>query len=188
MKKLEILIGLVIFTGLSFCVCAQEVTNNPADILGDTNPTPLKPVVITADPLRKAQTTIPQPVSVLRQEGLQTRDLNNIGEAVSRELGVSSADFGSAVGRPVIRGLGGARVRVLENGIGTMDVSTISPDHAVAAEALFADQIEIFRGSSALLYGSGASSEMELFKGYLRGAGLHPLIRKCGGSESSAGA
>ncbi|WP_300088534.1 TonB-dependent receptor [uncultured Nitrosomonas sp.] len=157
MKKLEILIGLVTFTGLSFCVCAQEVTSNPADIPGDTNPTPLKPVVITADPLRKAQTTIPQPVSVLRQEGLQTRDLSNIGEAVSRELGVSSADFGSAVGRPVIRGLGGARVRVLENGISTMDVSTVSPDHAVAAEALFADQIEIFRGSSALLYGSGAS-------------------------------
>ncbi|MDL1867165.1 hypothetical protein FBR06_07980 [Betaproteobacteria bacterium PRO4] len=69
-----------------------------------------------------------------------------------------------------------------------MDVPTSCSDHAVATEALFADQIEIFRGSSALLYGSGASSEMELFKGYLRGAGLHPLIRKCGGSESSAGA
>lgn len=46
---------------------------------------------------------------------------------------------------------------MLEDGIGTMDVSTISADHAVAAEVLFADQVEIFRGSSALLYGSGAS-------------------------------
>lgn len=86
-----------------------------------------------------------------------TRDVRNIGEAVSQELGVSSSDFGPGAGRPVIRGLTGARVRVLEDGIGTMDVSTISPDHAVAAEPLFADQIEIFRGPSALMYGSGAS-------------------------------
>lgn len=117
----------------------------------------LEPLTIKADPLGRAQTDIARPVSVLKRERLLTRDMRNIGEAVSQELGVSSSDFGPGVGRPIIRGLAGARVRVLEDGIGTMDVSTISPDHAVAAESLFADQIEIFRGPSALLYGSGAS-------------------------------
>lgn len=161
MKKLEALIGLITFTGLSFCVCAQEVTNSPvreSEVTDRTSiKTSLKPVVVTADPLSGDQADIAQPVSVLQRERMQTRDLRNIGEAVSQELGVSSSDFGPAVGRPVIRGLSGARVRVLEDGIGTMDVSTISADHAVAAEVLFADQVEIFRGSSALLYGSGAS-------------------------------
>jgi iron complex outermembrane receptor protein len=53
--------------------------------------------------------------------------------------------------------MSGGRVRVLEDGIGTMDASTISADHAVSTEPLFARQVEIFRGPSTLLYGSGAS-------------------------------
>ncbi|MCC7136014.1 MAG: TonB-dependent receptor [Nitrosomonas sp.] len=117
----------------------------------------LQPVTVTADPLGRKTVNIAQPASILKRGRLLTRDVRNIGEAVSQELGVSSSDFGPGAGRPVIRGLTGARVRVLEDGIGTMDVSTISPDHAVAAEPLFADQIEIFRGPSALMYGSGAS-------------------------------
>ncbi len=147
----------MIFMGLSSGACAQEKVSNPVHEPGAADPVSLKPVIITADPLRGAQTDVTRPVLILSRDRLQARDLRSMGEAVSQEPGVSSSDFGPAVGRPVIRGLGGARVRVLEDGIGTMDVSTVSPDHAVAAEVLFADQIEIFRGSSALLYGSGAS-------------------------------
>lgn len=147
----------MVFSGLSFCACAQGVTDNPVRSSKETDPTLLKSIVITADPAGGARSDIAQPVTVLSRSHLQTRDLRNIGEAVSQELGISASDYGSAVGHPVIRGLSSARVRVLENGIGTMDVSTVSPDHAVATEVLFADQVEIFRGASALLYGSGVS-------------------------------
>jgi iron complex outermembrane receptor protein len=54
------------------------------------------------------------------------------------------------------RGLEGARVKMLENGMAVSDVSGLSNDHAVAAEGAVAQQIEILRGPAALLYGSGA--------------------------------
>ncbi len=88
---------------------------------------------------------------------MNKRSIQNIGETVSHELGVSSSDFGAGVGRPVIRGLGGGRVKVLESGISTMDTSTVSNDHATTSEPVFAEQIEILRGPATLLYGSGAS-------------------------------
>ena len=108
------------FVGLSSCVCAQEITNNPVRKSEVTDRALfkklLKPVVVTADPLSGEQADIPRPVTVLQRERMQTRDLRTVSDAVSQELGVSSSDFGPAVGRPVIRGLGGPRVRVLEDG------------------------------------------------------------------------
>ena len=98
-----------------------------------------------------------QPVSVLRGDDLRRKREASLGDTLSRELGVASSSFGPGAGRPIIRGLDGPRIRVLENGIGTLDISSISPDHAVTAESLNASQIEILRGPATLLYGSGAS-------------------------------
>ncbi|HMM76444.1 MAG TPA: TonB-dependent receptor [Gammaproteobacteria bacterium] len=137
---------------LSFAAQAAMAAETEAATAGSE-----EQVVVTADPLRRADAHLAQPVSVLRGETLQRQPLRNIGEAVSNQLGVTSADFGPSVGRPTIRGLSGTRVRVLDDGVGTMDVSSVSPDHAVAIEPLLARQIEIFRGPATLLYGSGAS-------------------------------
>ncbi len=114
-------------------------------------------IIITADPLGYADGHFVAPSQVLDAEALRTRSLRSIGETVANELGVNASDFGASVGRPVIRGLGGARVRVLENGLGSFDLSTISADHAVSSEPIFARQVEILRGPATLLYGSGAS-------------------------------
>ena len=114
-------------------------------------------VIVTADPLSAVDNHLIQPVQVLTREDLRKRNTSNIGEALANEPGVSSADFGPGAGRPIIRGMGGSRVKILENGISTMDVSTLSADHAVTTEPVFARQIEILRGPATLLYGSGAS-------------------------------
>lgn len=110
-------------------------------------------VVVTAHPLGDTLVT----PSVVDADEMRRRDAHNVGEAIAGEPGVTVSDFGPGVGQPVIRGLTGARVKVLSDGIGALDVSTISADHAPAAPVLAAEQIEIFRGPATLLYGSGAS-------------------------------
>lgn len=137
-------------------VPAAEAPGHHGDHEPDTHHR-LEEIRVTADPLDRTTTHIVQPTNVLDRDRLLTRNLRSIGETVADELGVTSSDFGPSVGRPIIRGLSGARVRVLEDGIGTMDVSTISADHAVALEPVFAEQVEIYRGPASLLYGSGAS-------------------------------
>ena len=117
----------------------------------------IEEIIITADPLGDVEAHLMQPVRVLTKNELNTRSIRNIGETVANEPGVSSSDFGAASGRPVIRGLAGSRVSVLENGISTLDVANMSVDHAVSTEPGSARQVEIFRGPATLLYGSGAS-------------------------------
>jgi iron complex outermembrane receptor protein len=95
------------------------------------------------------------PVTVLSDEELCLKVGHSIGETLKNELGITSQSFGPGVGTPVIRGQSGARVRVLNNGIGSNDVSAISPDHATSVEPLLAERIEVLRGPGTLLYGSG---------------------------------
>lgn len=97
-----------------------------------------------------------QSVEVLNGEELNRKKSNTVGEAVNNELGVSSTYFAPGASRPIIRGLGSNRVRVLENGIDSLDASSVSEDHAVSIEPYFADQIEILRGPATLRYGPGA--------------------------------
>jgi iron complex outermembrane receptor protein len=96
------------------------------------------------------------PVTVLSNEELRLKVGHSIGETLKNELGITSQSFGPGVGTPVIRGQSGPRVRVLNNGIGSNDVSAISPDHATSVEPLLAERVEVLRGPATLLYGSGA--------------------------------
>jgi iron complex outermembrane recepter protein len=99
---------------------------------------------------------IAQALSVLNGSELREKVTNSIGETLSQELGVTASDFGQGASRPVIRGLSGARVKIMQDGIATLDVSTVSVDHQVTLEPGNSEQIEILRGPATLLYGSGA--------------------------------
>ena len=116
----------------------------------------LEEVVVTAHPSGASEGHLAQPVIVLQGEELRKKVSATLGETLSREAGVSSSAFGAGASRPVIRGMSGSRVRLLESGISSMDVSNLSPDHAVGIEPLAATQIEIIKGPATLLYGSGA--------------------------------
>ena len=98
-----------------------------------------------------------RPITILNREELSKRQAETIGETLLDIPGVTTNRFSPLASRPIIRGLGGTRVHILENGVGSMDVSTISADHAVTIEPIQAEKIEIFRGPSTLLYGSEAT-------------------------------
>lgn len=113
-------------------------------------------IVVTASPDARSRYEIAQPTGVLNEEELARRLQPTLGETLSQEPGVTSTFFGQGASRPVIRGLGGDRIRVLEGGLGTGDASTTSPDHAVSVDPLSAERIEVLRGPATLLYGSSA--------------------------------
>lgn len=85
---------------------------------------------------------------------LQTR--GQVGEILASIPGVSSSSFAPGASRPVIRGLDGDRVRVLVDGIGSIDASSVSADHAVVFDPLTVDHIDVVHGPGVLLFGGQA--------------------------------
>ncbi|MDE1468475.1 TonB-dependent receptor [Aurantiacibacter sp. D1-12] len=94
--------------------------------------------------------------SVINGIQLQRESAGQVGDILVNVPGVTSSSFAPGAARPILRGLGGDRVRVLNDGIGTLDASGASDDHAVSADPLIAERIEVLRGPAVLLYGSQA--------------------------------
>jgi iron complex outermembrane receptor protein len=112
---------------------------------------------ITATGSTEATQSILTPTKILQGDELLNKLGTTLGATLANELGVSATGYGAGSSRPVIRGLEGSRVQILQNGLSVGDVSNISQDHAVANNMQNAHQVEILRGAAALLYGSGSS-------------------------------
>ena len=121
-----------------------------------TNVTDLPPVVVTASPLPSSLFDLAQPVTVLSGQKLADKLAPTLGETLDREPGITSTYFGPNASRPIIRGLDADHIRLLQNGVGNMDVSDLAPDHTVAQDPLTVTKIEVVRGPAALLYGPTA--------------------------------
>jgi iron complex outermembrane receptor protein len=119
----------------------------------DLLPKRLDELVVTASPLDRTLFELVQPAAVLKEKELMLNLAPTLGETLGKQAGVSSTSFGPGASRPIIRGLGDDRLRVLQNGTSVLDVSNVSPDHAVAADPLTVRSVEIVRGPATLLYG-----------------------------------
>ncbi|MGV0958336.1 MAG: TonB-dependent receptor [Limnohabitans sp.] len=111
-------------------------------------------IIITGNPLGQEQTTTP--ASAMGRSDLLERGQSTLGETLNGLPGVSSTYFGPNASRPIIRGLDGDRIRVLNNSAASADVSALSYDHAVPLDVLSTERIEVLRGSAALQYGGSA--------------------------------
>lgn len=139
--------SLISWLGLLATATAQSTTPENSEAIA------IDAVVVTANRSDLTLFQQVQPATVLVGKDLQYKLQPTLGETLDREPGVSSTSFGPGASRPVVRGLGDDRVRILQNGTSVLDVSNVSPDHAVATDPLTIRSVEVVRGPATLLYG-----------------------------------
>jgi len=137
------LFALTLVSSASFLHAEDETA--PTTVLDD--------LVVTATRFNQTLFELVQPATVLKDGDLAFELQPTLGDTLAREPGVSSTSFGPGASRPIIRGLGDDRVRILQNGTSVLDVSNVSPDHAVASDPLTIRSVEVVRGPATLLYG-----------------------------------
>ena len=112
-------------------------------------------VIVTSSVTGTTLAEIDSPVFVIKGDEVNYSGTTSLGGNLNYLLGVNSSDFGPAVGQPVIRGMGGTRVRILSNGKLIRDVSGLGTDHLNDVDLNDITQIEVVRGPSSLLYSNG---------------------------------
>ncbi len=117
---------------------------------------PLDTVVVTASPIPTDPDKFATIVERVNREQILQNGGANLADALADQPGITGTGFASGASRPVIRGFDANRVRVLEDGIGSFDVSDVGPDHGVPIDPLSAQRIEVVRGAATLRYGSQA--------------------------------
>ncbi len=119
-------------------------------------PSVMEVIDVHATPLHSSSIESALPVNVIAADELKMKQASTLGDTLKNEVGVHSSAYGGVASTPIIRGLDGPRVLITQNGLDVGDASRVGPDHAVAAEASTASQIEVLRGPATLFYGSGA--------------------------------
>ncbi len=116
----------------------------------------IEEIIISASAHQKSAQEVAGSFNVIAGDELQRDAAATLGDTLQNQVGIASSSFGPGVGIPMIRGLGGKRIEILQNSSSVGDASDISPDHAIATEALLAERIEILRGPATLRFGPGA--------------------------------
>lgn len=125
-----------------------------AQVVNDQSSEQLTEVIVTGNPLGNAEGI--QAVQAIQGEDLLLQMKSTIGETLNTIPGVSSSYFGPNASRPIIRGMDGDRIKILNNSAASHDLSSLSNDHSVPNDALIVERIEVLRGPSAIMYGGSA--------------------------------
>jgi iron complex outermembrane recepter protein len=134
---------------IALFIISALITNN---IIADE----IEEVIVTSSYINQSSDEIKDPLHIITEQELETGPTQSLGESIDNLLGVSSSDYGAAVGQPIIRGMSGSRVKVLNNGLLVRDISGLGADHLNEVDMNSIKQIEIVRGPSSLMYSNGA--------------------------------
>ena len=115
----------------------------------------IETIVVTAAIINATETL--NPIYVIDGDDFMDGPTQTLGDAIDGYLGISIADYGAAVGQPIIRGMSGPRVKILKNGMVNRDVSGLGADHLNDLDLNDIQQLEIVMGPSSLLYANGTS-------------------------------
>lgn len=127
-----------------------------AESTDDDSIVDLEPLVVDSAVFERSPDELAQTVTILSDKALHKRVEASIGETLDGSPGVASTYFGPGASRPILRGLDGSNIQIVTNGMGSVDASSLSPDHAASLEPGLAERIEILRGPATLLYGNAA--------------------------------
>lgn len=152
--KLHPLSWAIAFTFVHTAVFAADISVISAPAYPDDHEAILPTIVVTANPLQSKRTSSPS--TVLAGRDLVLGRADTLGALLNGQAGVSTTGYGPWVARPIIRGMDGDRIRLLQNGVGIIDASSLSYDHAVPQNTLTIEKVEVVRGPAALLYGGNA--------------------------------
>lgn len=141
---------------LALMAAAMHPATAQAQVSSVNSQATLPEVVVTGNPLGSDLFKLASPASVLQGANLFRRRKSTLGDTLDGLPGVAATGFGPNASRPVIRGLDGDRIRILQNGGGMLDASSLSFDHAVALDPLVIERAEVVRGPAALFYGGSA--------------------------------
>ena len=115
----------------------------------------LGPISVTGVPLPGSPLSQAADVDVVESDAIEAKGATNLGEALDDLAGVDSIGTGNSVGKPVIRGLSGERIKILSNGVG-VDHQQYGVRHMPTTDTFLLGRAEVVRGASSVLYGSSA--------------------------------
>jgi len=139
---------------------AATAALTPSAIFAQQAPVPApddrNTVVVTASPFATFSDDTPTIVAKVDRNAILAAGGSSIADSLASIPGISATNFASGASRPIIRGMDATRVRLLEDGASSSDVSDIGPDHGIPIDPLAAQSIEVVRGPATLRYGSQA--------------------------------
>ncbi|NLS27226.1 Vitamin B12 transporter BtuB [Sphingomonas sp. S2M10] len=113
-------------------------------------------IIVTAAPYAVSSDEVPTIVTHVDRDQILRSGGSSISDVLAQEPGIAATTFANGASRPIIRGMDATRVRILENGASSSDVSDIGPDHGIPVDPFSAQSIEVVRGAGTLRYGSQA--------------------------------